>query len=445
MKDTRLQQRLGKMLSQLSDQPKESIPAACQGWADTQAAYRFLDNDEVSFEDIIKGHRAATVERIRQHSVVLIAQDTTFLTYAYEEKVGFGTLRKTENERYLLHPSVAFTPDRTNLGVLDAKFWQRPEERINHLRSQKKIEEKESYRWLESYVLSCQVQSQCPKTLIVNIADREGDIHEWFLAAENQSEEEKAHFIVRAKCNRRIDTDDEDEATYLWEGLNESKKLGEFAIKTRRQRNTPSREVKLSLYSREITLVGKKGLNIQPANLYAVYAIERKPPKKEKAVEWMLLTSLPAEDFASAQTIVGWYACRWEIEVFFRTLKEGCAIEELRLETDRRLLNCIGVYLIIAWRVHAITMTSRSFPDAPCKLLFTDTEWKAIYLMKQKKKPPSKAPTLREVTRMLAQLGGFLARKGDGEPGVKNVWRGYRNLQNYIEALELSRKLGTYV
>jgi hypothetical protein len=95
--------------------------------------------------------------------------------------------------------------------------------------------------------------------------------------------------------------------------------------------------------------------------------------------------------------------------------------------------------MIVGWWIHTISMQSRTRPKTSCEQIFTEREWKTIYLMQAKKKPPKKAPDLRTITRMLAQLGGFLARKGDGEPGVKNIWRGYRALQNYIDALDIAR------
>jgi len=122
--DKRLNIRLKKRLNAVSQQPTESLPAVTNGWSETLAAYRFLNNEKVCFDTILAGHREATIERIRQQPVVLILQDTTFLNYGQAEKVGYGTLRKTKSEHYLLHPSVAFTPSRVNLGVLGAKFWQ---------------------------------------------------------------------------------------------------------------------------------------------------------------------------------------------------------------------------------------------------------------------------------------------------------------------------------
>lgn len=436
--DERLKKRLSTILTCLSKNAANSIPAACQGWSETKSAYRFFDNRRIGLDEILSGHKAATVKRIAKQTMVLLAQDTTFMDLGKEEAVGLGTLKRNQSDNYLLHPTIAFTPSRSNLGVLGAKLWQRPEKNIAHLRNQKPIEEKESYRWLESYELACEVQSQCPDTLVLSVADREGDIHEWFLLAQNKPIEERAELLVRAKCNRRIQKED-GEYSRLWEALSVSPVRGQLTIKTPRTGNKPSRSATLNVRIKEVEFRGRQGKTSRPVFMHAVYAKEACPPKGSAAIEWMLLTSLPVETYKAAETVIGWYCVRWEIEIYFRVLKQGCQIEELQLETDKRLLNCIGVYLVIAWRIHTITMQGRQWPDIRCNILFSEKEWKTIYLMQKKTKPPLKPPTLREVSRMLAQLGGFLARKGDDEPGVKNIWRGYSALQNYIDALNLAK------
>jgi len=438
--DLRLKKRLKTLVNRFTNEPMESIPSASEGWSETLAAYRFLDNEKVDFGGIISGHREATIERIKNQSVVLALQDTTFLNFEKQEDCQFGTLKRTQSNHYLLHPTVAFTPDRVNLGVLGAKFWQRPEMPVAHERSRKPIEEKESYRWLESYALACEVQKRCPETTVISVADREGNIGEWFMDAENRPAEEKAEFIVRAKCNRRTEKN-AGEHSYLWDELSECRALGSIIFTTPRNKNNKPREVELELKSKELTFVGKQGTKGKSVTVYAVYGKERKPVEKEKPIEWMLLTSLPVDDLSGAQTIMGWYRSRWEIEIYFKVLKGGCTIEDLRLETDRRLLNCIAIYLIVSWRIHTITMASRSYPNESCEKIFVEKEWRTIYVMHKKIKPPNKAPSLREITRMMAQLGGFLARKGDGEPGVKNTWRGFRRLMEYMSAMELAHNL----
>ena len=437
MHDARHAQRLATLLTRLGERPVSSIPSACQGWAETVAAYRFLENPSVGFAEILSGHKHATVERVRTQAVALLVQDTSFLNYGtLQPKAGIGTVKERTCEEYLLHATVAFTPERVNIGVLGAKLWQRPEQPVGRERKRKPIEEKESYRWLEGYALACEVQQACPQTLVVSVADCEGDIQEWFLDAMNRPTEERAEFLIRAKCNRRLAPGAVH--GYLWEEMQAARPLGRITFQLSRQADRPSRRVTLSVKARAVTFNGARrpGGRLPPMQVWAVYTTELKPPKGEDPIEWLLLTSVPAEDFAGACTVVQWYRARWEIELFFRVLKQGCQIERLRLETEHRLLNALAIYLIIAWRIHTITMMGRTYPEASCEVVFEPREWQTIYTMQYHCPPPASPPSLRDTVRALAQLGGFLARTGDGEPGLKAIWQGYQRLHEFIYAVE---------
>ena len=67
-------------------------------------------------------------------------------------------------------------------------------------------------------------------------------------------------------------------------------------------------------------------------------------------MEWLLLTSLPVDGVEQVRQVIQYYCARWMIEVFFRVLKSGCRAEERRFEHIDRLLSCLAVYLIVAWR-----------------------------------------------------------------------------------------------
>jgi hypothetical protein len=178
---------------------------------------------------------------------------------------------------------------------------------------------------------------------------------------------------------------------------------------------------------------------LPPVEVSTVSGKEDTPPPGEEALEWMLLTNLPVEDFATAQAVINWYRARWEIAWYFRILKQGCRVEDLRLETPERLEKCLAVYLIVAWRIHHITQAAREHPTVPCTDVFGAQEWQTIYLLRTRQRPPKHPPTLRVITRMLAQLGGFLARRGDGEPGAETVWRGDMELQRALKVLEIAK------
>jgi Transposase DNA-binding len=216
--DARHAKRLAQLLARLSEKPVPSIPSACHGWAETVAAYRFLDTPAIGEQEMLSGHRHATLERIRAQEVVWLVQDTTFLNYGTtRQKPGMGTVKVKNREESRLHPSVAFTPERVNFGVLGAQWWQRPGQPVGQERKRQPIEAKESARWLEGYQLACEVQQSCPETLVVSVADRAGDIHEWFLEGMQRAPGERAECIIRAKRHRRLAK--ETAPRSLWEDM----------------------------------------------------------------------------------------------------------------------------------------------------------------------------------------------------------------------------------
>ena len=190
--------------------------------------------------------------------------------------------------------------------------------------------------------------------------------------------------------------------------------------------NRAPRQATLAVAARRVTLAGARrcGGRLPPVAVTVISAKERRPPQGAEPVEWLLLTSVLVGDFASACTVVQWYRARWEIELFFRVLKQGCQIERLRLATAPRLLNAIAIYLIIAWRIHTSTRMGRTSPEASCEVVFAPRAWQTLYTMQFHSAPPPQPPPLRNLVRALAQLGGFLARAGDGEPGIQSIRQG---------------------
>jgi hypothetical protein len=135
-----------------------------------------------------------------------------------------------------------------------------------------------------------------------------------------------------------------------------------------------------------------------------------------------------------------WYALRWGIEVFHRVLKSGCQIETRRLGQADRLEACLGIDLVVAWRIYHLTKLGRETPLVPCTVYFAEHEWQALVaFVTRQPDPPKETPTLRAAVRMVAALGGFLGRKGDGEPGTETLWRGLQRLDDIAEAYQVFR------
>src|SRR5258708_27823263 len=203
--DERLNKRYRILLDRFSDKPTLSIPAACNGWSETQAAYRFFDNERVEPDQLLEPHVDATIERIRKCPVVLIAQDTTEFDLTREhEKIG-GPLNDENQWGVRDHVSLAVTPERLPLGVVQSSAWHRNLDDF-HKRKEarfKAIEDKESYRWLEGYRRACEVAAKAPGTKVISLSDSEGDVYECFAEAA-KIEGVKAEWIRRACQNRSL-------------------------------------------------------------------------------------------------------------------------------------------------------------------------------------------------------------------------------------------------
>lgn len=173
----------------------------------------------------------------------------------------------------------------------------------------------------------------------------------------------------------------------------------------------------------------RPGLTALP--LWAVLAQEVDVPAGSRPLEWMLLTTLPVTDVDATIEKLKWYAHRWQIEVYHRTLKSGCRIEQRQLGSAARLENCLAIDMVVAWRILYMTRLGRQAPEPPCTVVFEDYEWKALHqYVHPAEALPAEPPPLNSMVRLVGQLGGFLGRRGDGEPGPKSLWLGVTRLHD---------------
>lgn len=429
--DLRLTNRLMVIARDFYGKPRANIPQACQSRSKTKAAYRFLDSKESTMENILSPHYESTQKRIKEEKVVLAVQDTTSLNYSlHPATMNLGPIGSNGDATIglMVHDTMAFNLEGTPLGLVNVQCWARDIEKYGkkHLRHKLPIEEKESYKWLASFKATAEVQKKCPQTVIVSVGDREADIYELFeLALENNK---NPKLLVRAEHNRSIMS----EQKRLWEYM-DSLSVGEVQlIKIPRKGNQPSREAALTIRYAEVELKApctkqeKKNIKV-----WAVLANEENAPESVTPLKWMLLTTIPVNTFKEAIEKLEWYTKRWGIEIYHKTLKSGCQIEQRQLGNADRIEACLAIDMVMAWRIYHLTKLGREIPDVPCTVFFEEAEWKALVSYKTKNPiPPSNPPSLREAVRMVASLGGFLGRKGDGEPGTKTLWLGIERLDD---------------
>jgi hypothetical protein len=429
--DERLRQRLLILADDFGARPQASLPQACQSRAKTKAAYRFLDHAETSMDALLEPHYEATRQRIAAEPLVFAVQDTTFLNYsthAETDDLGpIGTDKKILG--LVLHSTLVFNAEGTPLGLLDVQCWARDEAQFGKRQRRKDlpIEAKESGKWLKSFRQLREVQRRTPSTRLVSVGDREADIYELFQLA--LAEKNGPWLLVRAERDR-LRTEGQE---HLWPWVAQQALAGVQEVRVPRRGKQPARVARLEVRFARVTLRPPQGKReLGELTLWAVLAQEVEPPRDIKTpLRWMLLTTCPVESFAAACEKLRWYTLRWGIEVYHRTLKSGCKIEQRQLGTAERIEACLAIDLVVAWRIFHLAKLGRELPEVPCTEYFEEAEWKALlaYLSKNPV-PPAQPPSLRQALRMLATLGGFLGRKSDGEPGTQTLWLGLQRLDD---------------
>jgi hypothetical protein len=453
--DRRLNARFEAILKAFADRPHFSIPATVCARAELEAAYHFFDNEKVTPEKILKPHYHATTKRCQDQKVVLSVQDTSELDFTRpkQQVAGAGPLDGSSRRGAFLHMNQVFTEDGTPLGAIEAKIWARQESdpdppKLSRTEKKKQrhalpIEKKESLRWIEGIHATQKLAKACPETLCVSLSDSEGDIYELFV---EERTTDNFHWIVRA-CQERIVLDDQgDSFGVIRDSLLKEPVLAVNVISVRereplvscekspRRTARVSRQAQVEVRAGSVTIKrpARCGTMVGSVTVNAVLVREPNPPTGEVPIEWILLTTLPISTLEEVLAIIRYYTVRWMIEIYFRTLKSGCRIEERRFETLSRMLACTAIYIIVAWRTLFVCRLGRSCPEMPCDAIFDASEWQSAWSVMCPGEPiPEKPPPLSVMVRLVAGLGGYVARgSGALPPGVETVWKGLQRMRD---------------
>jgi len=275
-----------------------------------------------------------------------------------------------------------------------------------------------------------EVQKACPDTKLISMGDRESDVYELFLEASRDPAGPGLLVRMNRSTQRKVG------GILLWNFMAGREVDGTLSLHVPRSGERKARDTTVEVRFAQVELKPPKRLKgLEPIRAWVVYVREQSQQDLDNApIEWMLLTTVEVTSFQHAQQRVQWYGKRWGIEVYHRTLKSGCRIQDRQLGTASGLEACLGVDMVVAWRVYHLAMLGRQTPDLPCTVFFTDDEWKALCCyVKKTPTPPKQPPTLGQAMGMVGTIGGHLGRKGDGPPGTQTLWRGLQRLDTATE------------
>lgn len=381
----RLEQRFAAMLAARWAHPSWSFYTSFASRTEGMAAYRFLQNPraDLSFESLLEPHQSNTRRRMAAESMVLLAQDTTPLSYnSLVQTEGLGPIGSHTHpgRGLLLHTLQAFRMDGIPLGCGWAEVWARKEQPATAHRNDQSIDQKESSRWLEAYQAAAGAARQMPQTTLLVCGDRESDIMDLYdraaIAPKN------LFFLVRAQHDRVLSSGEKLRAHVA--GLPVG---GTMAVQIPRRETRAAREASLELRWAQVQIVpphiGCKN-SWGASTITVLEARETQPPAGSEAIHWVLLTDWQIDQFKTARRLIRWYGLRWGIECWHQVLKDGCGVETRQMKSAQTLIRSLVLDMIVAWRVMWLCRLGKQRPDLPASILYSPEELAILEVFKKK-------------------------------------------------------------
>jgi hypothetical protein len=435
--DRRRTKRLVNIATNLAKNPGGTLPQAFPEWAELKGAYRFLDQFQVTYEQIQSPHWERSRAECCQPGEYLVVEDTTGLDFTgHPAAPDLGVIGDGRGRGFHLHSSLALRvegwtaeqrPAVTVVGLVGQQCSCPRPAPEGEKRRQMFDRRRQSERWASELLAMDQPPTGCRW---IYIADRESDIYEPI----QQLKRQKWDFIIRSCQDRRLGG----EQRHLRKAIAQAPSQGLIHVELRARPGQAARTATVEVRSQTMSLAGPwRPGGRQPD--FTVKVIEVRevnaPADVAKPLHWILLTSLPCGTWMELQQVVGRYASRWLVEEYHKAVKSGTTVEESQLERGYRLETLIAILAIVAVRLLNTKLLARTEPDEPVNAGEFGPE--ALAILKAKYGEPKGGWTNASLFVAIARLGGFLARKHDGMPGWQTIWRGWHRLMTMCQGLDI--------
>jgi len=431
--DKRRNRRAIKLGTSLLNKPNASLPAQTEKWSILKASYRILNSPSINHKNVQEIHWKKTINKTSNNQVTLFLQDTSELDYSSKKKVsGLGPIGNHRGKGIMLHSCLAIEYAAANINVLGLahqQIWCRDNmsHRKSESRKQRLSRKNEGDLWENSLEEISTFANQV-KDNWISVGDRGNDIFSFIRFCKNSS----WHYVIRAKHNRIIICKDGKKSKLI----DYARKFESEAIK------------KIKLQSKEeVNLdVGWGKIKIStPRNYFKITEYEEIDAccircwNDEAKLEWILLTNVTVNNVYDALEKIDWYKARWLIEEYHKCLKTGCQVEKRNLQTAGALQVLLGFFGILATKLLEIKFIAKKSPKEFAKLLIEPLILKVICLRFH---IPENSITVKQFWHCIAQMGGFIGRKSDGDPGWQTTWKGWLRVLDMVNAIKSIAKCG---
>ena len=444
--DQRRTKRLVTVAQHLARHPGGTLPQAFPEWDQLKAAYRFFSQPEITYEEILRPHWERTRARCREPGEYLLIEDTSELDYtAHPLTAELGSIGNGQGRGLLLHSTLAVKveawdldqrPEGVALGLFGQRCWcrRRPARGGREWWRQRMKRPRESQRW--GAVLE-EVSPPPAGSSWIYLADREADFYEPFERCQRRG----VHALIRAYRDRKLVEPDQG-YEHLKQVAAQAPVLGQMTVRLRSRAGAPARTAIVEVRAAAVKLQGPWRPEGQKPelSLNVVEAREVDPPPGVEPLHWLLLTTLPCTRWLEVRRIVARYAARWWVEEYHKALKSGAGVEDSQLEEAYRIQSLIAVLAVVAVRLLNAKWLARTRADEPVDPDVFGPQ--ALAILAVMFGSPKGGWTHQNALVCVARMGGFLARRGDGLPGWRTIWRGWQRLMWMCDGLDIIKHKG---
>jgi hypothetical protein len=445
------------MAQAIAHDPAASLPAQMQGEAALQAAYRFLQTPDVTYEKLIQPHVQQTREAARQQPQVLLIQDTTEVDYQqHPTTTGLGPIGNGSHQGFLLQSVLAILPGtREVLGLAHQEPFLRQPAPKGETKWQREQRERESQVWQRSV----EAIGEPPAGVQwIHIGDRYSDmfaflwlcrqLHCDFVVRAAQDrcvdllvEQAQTPVPTRSHHKRRPEQPAEPPSLHLFEVVRGWALQGEQDLELEATKQSRARVAHVVISWGCLRLLPPRSQErtpLRPLVVWVVRVWEPEPPQGVEALEWVLLSSVSTLSLEQAWERVDWYRARWIVEDYHQGLKTGCRIEQRQLQSYDSLRRLLGLLAPTAVRLLQLRAAARQQSEQPAtQVLPTDV----VQVVAALAQLPAAELTTQQCWYTIARYGGYLGRRGDGPPGWKTLWKGWFYIQALLEGVHLAARL----
>jgi hypothetical protein len=403
-----------------------------------EGAYRLLSNEAVSAEQLLQGVWEATGRQCAEHSKVYVAVDGS--TLSLTDRTGGRGLGcvgawKDYGRGLQVVTALALDAQGVALGICAQRWWARTERSPHRHHDRRKLHEKETgFAVAAIQQAAAHLRQEAPDTYPIFVLDRGFDSRSVLQAVRT----EQVGLIVRAKYDRRLSSNRDAPTRHLLDTLQSQPVRGHYSIAVPARDGRPARVARMRVQAARVTLalpVSRR--RHDPLEINAVLAREVGGPAGA-GLCWMLFTTERIDGLAQVCAVVKAYSLRWRIEEMHRVWKRGgCNVEDTQLRSREAILKWATLHCAVAARSIRLAQLARTHPELPAVEEFSPTEIDAAIVLRRKrtKLKLGDRPSLAEVVRLIADIGGYTGKSSGGPPGPTVIARGLERLAMATEVL----------